>query len=73
MDCEKLTGPQLYTMNYRQLKNIGHGRNSLQGRTHRLVIQSQRVSPKNVHTGNIIKTEQVRVRIYPLYISKYIV
>jgi hypothetical protein len=49
---------QSCTKNYRKLKNI-ESKSFPQGRAHQLVSQYQMVRPKNVHTSNIIWTEQV--------------
>lgn len=59
------------TKNYRQLRDAESRRNSLtQGRAHALGIQYQMVGPENVHTSNIIQTEQAIFR--NMCIWKYI-
>lgn len=51
--------------NFRQLGNES-GRNSLpSGSTHQLAIQHRMDSPKNIHTSNIIQTEQIDAYSYP--------
>lgn len=49
---------------YRQLVYAENERNSVpQGKTYQLIAQCQKVSPKNIHTGTIIHTEQVILEI----------
>lgn len=48
------------TKNYRQLGKAGSRKGSLsQGGKCQLVVWCQAVSPKNIHTSNIIQTEEV--------------
>jgi hypothetical protein len=48
-----------YTKNYRKLRNAESWRSSLlKRRTHQVVIQHQMVSPENIHTSDILQTEQ---------------
>lgn len=64
MDEEKFRRLQSYTKKYRQLVYVENGRNSIpQGKAHQLIVQCQKVSPKNIHTGKIIHTEQVTLEI----------
>lgn len=64
MDEEKFRRLQSYTKKCRQLVYAENGRNSIpQGKAHQLIVQCQKVSPKNIHTDNIIHTEQVILEI----------
>ena len=50
------------TKNYRQLRNVESGRNSLlQGRAHQLDSPYQLIIPESTYTSNIIQTEEVAV------------
>lgn len=57
--------PQSQTKNYSQLRNAKSRRNSYpKERAGKLVIQCQIVSHENIHTINIIQSEQVKFGIY---------
>lgn len=54
---------QPYTRNYRKQRDAESKRNSLlQGKAQQLIIQYPVGSPENVHTRNIVRTEQVIFR-----------
>ena len=60
--------PQSYPENHRHPRNAESGRNHLpQGRAHRLVIQYLKVIPENVHTSDIILTEQITLMYAAVY------
>lgn len=64
---EKSTGPQLYTMNYRQLRKAGSKRDHpSHGRAQQLVVLCQTVSHKNTHASNIIRTERENVSFWSI-------
>lgn len=57
---------------HKELRNAESGRNSpIQGRAPQLVIPYLLASPENVHTSNIIQTEQVVFIIYTYYMCVY--
>lgn len=60
-DMGKPTRPQCYTRNYRQLRSAGSGRGAPGKRTP-TGFQYQVVRPEDIHTSNIIWTEQVIFR-----------
>lgn len=58
-----------YTKNYMQLWKAGNERSFPQGSTHQLFVQSQKVSPENIHASSI-QTDQVLFR--NMYIHMYL-
>lgn len=69
VDGVEITRPQLYTRNYRQLKNTETRRNNLpQIRAHQKALQYQMANPENIHTSNITQTEIDLSRNLNLYI-----
>jgi hypothetical protein len=69
-DMGKPTRPQCYTRNYRQLRSAGSGRGAPGKRTP-TGFQYQVVRPEDIHTSNIIWTEQVIFRNIYMYVYIY--
>lgn len=65
MGGEKVTRPQPY-QNYKKLKKESGRVGLLQGPTG--VVQFQTLSPENIHTSNLIRTEKVIFRTIYVYI-----